>query len=65
MYVHKNEVERITIKAKEIFEEDISENCNIPMELEGDVSDYNKGEVWGEGTDILQFIEESKSTNKV
>ena len=65
MYVHKDEVECITMRAKEIFEENIPENHNIPMELEGNIADYKKGEVWGEGQDILKFINDVYYTNSM
>lgn len=51
LYVHKDEVEQVISKAKEIFEEDVPENNGVPMVLEAAVADYwGKGEVWGEGT---------------
>jgi DNA polymerase I-like protein with 3'-5' exonuclease and polymerase domains len=63
LYIHKDEVEIITKKAIEIFEEDIPENMGIPQELEGTIADYyNKGEAWGDGTDALEFIEQIKVT---
>jgi len=53
LYLHKDEVEIITKKLKEIFEEDIPENNGVPMELEGSIADYfEKGEVWGEGYEV-------------
>jgi DNA polymerase I-like protein with 3'-5' exonuclease and polymerase domains len=55
MYIHKNELESIYWKAKEVFEEDIPENKGIPMLMEFDVADYfGKGEVWGFGEEITE-----------
>lgn len=52
LYVYKTELKEITEVAKEIFERDIPENNGIPMELEGIISTYSKGEAWGSGFEV-------------
>lgn len=52
-YTHKDEIEEILKVAKEEFEKERPENEGIPLELECDIANYyNKGEVWGFGTEI-------------
>lgn len=52
LYIHKDEIHDILKIAREIFEAEVPENNEVPMELEAEVADYfGKGEVWGEGTE--------------
>lgn len=53
LYLHKDEVGPIVKKAKEIFSTiTLEENNGIPLELEAEIADHSKGQVWGFGEEI-------------
>ncbi len=52
LYIHRDEIMTILKKAKEIFEEDIPENKGIPLELECELADPTKGQMWGYGEEV-------------
>lgn len=53
IYLHKDEIDVVWDKAKEIFEHDYPENNGVKMELEAKLADwYGKEETWGEGVEL-------------
>lgn len=51
-YIYKGEEYIVKEIAKKYFEQNIVENKGIPMELDCEISDYSKGEIWKFGHEI-------------
>lgn len=50
LYVHRDELEIVCRKVKEVFEKEYPEYKGIPLEMEGNVADFfNKNELWDMG----------------
>jgi DNA polymerase-1 len=50
LYIHKEEISLMKKTIKQIAEEIYSEYDGIPLEVEGNVADYSKGELWDCGS---------------
>lgn len=51
-YTHRDEIDILNEIAKKEFEKDRKENMGIPLIMDCEISDYEKGQVWGFGTEI-------------
>lgn len=57
LVVHRNELSRVCTKIKELAEQDYPEYDGIPVEIEGDVADPLKNELFDMGHDWSKYLE--------
>lgn len=65
LYVHRDEVEVVYAKMKEIYERVYDEYTGIKLDVEFNIADYYKlGHLWDKGISIEEWLEKNKEERK-